>query len=409
MAALRTQIADAQGRLLELASQADAAKKGPQLAALQREIKTLEDREQTAASRVAVEAPRLQNLVTAEPVRLAVLQQSMREEHYEMLQYLVLEHAVLVWHISPSSIVVRNVFLPRSEVMAKVASLQKSLTDSHATFDETTARELFLFLIQPFLPGSDRCAADECIRSDKLVIVPHEDLQYVPFQVFQDPADGRYLGERFQITYAPSASVLLGMKRPAGLSGARLLAVADPELTAAPSEVRAIAALFPGRSKVVSDILARESDLKTWVRDFNVIHLAVHGEYEPGEPMLSRVLLAPDGADDGRLTAAEMFGLPLDASRLVVLSACETGRNEATHGNEILGIERALIYAGAGTLVLSQWQVDSDATALWMQTFYQAALTQSMSEAARLALTRVKSNPAYRHPYFWAAFTMVGR
>ena len=71
-----------------------------------------------------------------------------------------------------------------------------------------------------------------------------------------------------------------------------------------------------------------------------------------------------------------MFGLPLDRSRLVVLSACETGRAEATHGNEILGMVRALIYAGAGTLVLSYWEVDSAATALWMQTFYQAALSR---------------------------------
>jgi CHAT domain-containing protein len=409
LALLRTQIADAQSRLFELASQADAAKKGSQLAELQREIKTLEDRYQTVASRVAADAPRLQNLVTAAPVALAALQQSMREEHYEMLQYLVLEHAVLVWHIGPSSIAVRNVFLPRSEVMAKVALLQKSLARRDVKFDEKTARELFLFLIQPFLPGSDGCASEGCIRSEKLVIVPHEDLQYVPFQVFQDPADGRYLGERFQITYAPSASVLLTMKRPAGLSGARLLAVANPEIPAATREVRAIAALFPGRSKVVSDTLARESDVKTWVRDFDVLHLAVHGVYDPGEPMLSRVLLGQSAADDGRLTAAEMFGLPLDGSLLVVLSACETGRAEATHGNEILGIERALIYAGAGTLVLSHWQVDSDATALWMQTFYQAALSRPMAEAARLALVKVKSNPQYIHPYFWSAFTMVGR
>ncbi len=69
-----------------------------------------------------------------------------------------------------------------------------------------------------------------------------------------------------------------------------------------------------------------------------------------------------------------MFGLALDKSRLVVLSACETGRAEATHGNEILGMVRALIYAGADTLVLSSWKVDSEATALWMQTFYEAAL-----------------------------------
>ena len=99
----------------------------------------------------------------------------------------------------------------------------------------------------------------------------------------------------------------------------------------------------------------------------------MHGKFDAGEPLLSYLALGRGGADDGRLTAAEMFGLPLDKSRLVVLSACETGRAEATHANELLGMVRALIYAGAGTLVLSYWEVDSAATALWMQTFYEAA------------------------------------
>ena len=67
------------------------------------------------------------------------------------------------------------------------------------------------------------------------------------------------------------------------------------------------------------------------------------------------------------------------------------------------------MYAGASTLVLSHWQVDSDATALWMEAFYQAALTKPLPEAARMALIKVKNTPVYSHPYYWAAFTMVGR
>ena len=397
---LRTRIADTQSRLFELASQPDAAKNASRIGALQGEIRTFETRHKDLGARIAAESPRLQNLLSSAPAGLKALQQSMREERYEMLQYLVLEHAVIVWHIAPDAVTVRNVFLPRSEVIGKVAALQKSIADRNAGFDAATAKELFLFLIQPVLPR---------IRSERLVIVAHEDLNYVPFQVFQDPADGRYLGERFQITYAPSASVLLGLKRSRNLAGGRLFAVADPGIPAALPEVQAIARLFPGRNKVVSDELAKESDVKTLVRDFDVIHIAAHGKFDGAEPMLSYLALARSANDDGRLTAAEMFGLPLDKSRLVVLSACETGRAEATHGNEILGMVRALLYAGAETLVLSNWKVDSAATALWMQSFYEAALSRPPAEAARAALVKVKSNPAYSHPYYWAAFTMIGR
>ena len=397
---LRTQIADAQSKLFELVSEPDAAKNAAKIGALQGQVRTLEAQHQNVLGRMGTEAPRLRTLVVSAPAHLTALQQSMREERYEMLQYLVLEHGVILWHITADSVFVRNVFLPRTEVMAKVAALQKSLADRNVRFDETTATELFLFLVQPALSR---------IRSERLVIIPHEDLQYLPFQVLRDPADGRYLGERFQITYAPSASVLLALRRSPGLSGGRLLAVADPGIPAAGPEVRAIAQLFAGRSKVVTDTLAQEKDVKAWIRDFEVIHLSVHGKFNAAEPMLSYLSLARGGSDDGRLTAAEMFGLPLDKSRLVVLSACETGRAEATHGNEVLGMVRGLMYAGAGTLVLSYWEVDSEATALWMRTFYDAALSRPMPEAARAALLKVKSNSAYSHPYFWAAFTMIGR
>ena len=396
---VRSRLADAQGRLFEATSAPEGTKPAA-IAALQAEVRTLESQQQALDARTAAESPRLQSLVNSKPATLQSLQASMRAEGYELLQYLTLDHAVLVWHITPDAVTVKNVFLPRDELNAKVASLQTSVSDANEKFDETTARELYLYLVQPVIAQ---------VRARHLVIVPHEDLQYVPFQVFQDPADGRFFGERFQITYAPSASVLLTLKKPAPLSGGRLLAVADPGIPAAIDEVAAIAKLFPQPSKVVSDTLPREADVKAWVRDADIVHLSVHGKFDGAEPMLSYLSLAPGAADDGKLTAAEMFGLPLDKSRIVVLSACETGRAEATHANEILGMVRALLFAGAGTLVLSHWEVDSAATALWMQTFYQAALTGPVQEAARAALVKVKSTPQFSHPFYWGAFAMVSR
>jgi CHAT domain-containing protein len=398
--ALRARIAASQGELFELASAPDPAKHAPRMTTLRTQIRGLEADQQKLAGRIAADAPRLQDLVVSQPATLKALQQSMRDERYEVLQYLVTESGLLLWHIAPDSVTVRNVFLPRTEVINKVAALRKSLADRNAKFDERTARELYLFLVQPVIGQ---------IRAERLVVIPHEDLGYVPFQALPDPATGQFLGERFQISYAPGASVLLSLRRSAGLAGARLLAVADPGIPAAGPEVAAIAKLFPGRARVVTDDLVREADVKAWTRDFEVIHLAVHGKFDAGEPLLSYLALGRGGGDDGRLTAAEIFGLPLDRSRLVVLSACETGRAEATHSNELLGMVRALVYAGAGTLVLSYWEVDSASTALWMQAFYEAARSRPLAEAARTALARVKARPEFAHPYYWAAFAMIGR
>ena len=70
---------------------------------------------------------------------------------------------------------------------------------------------------------------------------------------------------------------------------------------------------------------------------------------------------------------------------------------------------RGLLYAGASSVVLSLWEVQSEATALFMEHFYKEAQTHTPPEAARLALIAVKARPEYRHPYFWGAFVMTGK
>lgn len=188
-----------------------------------------------------------------------------------------------------------------------------------------------------------------------------------------------------------------------------MLAAADPEISEGEHEVESIAKLYSGRSKVMLDSLIKESDVKTSVGDYEIVHLSVHGRFNSQEPMLSYLKLAQGAQDDGRLTAAEMFGLPLSKTSMVVLSACETGKAEATRSNEVLGMLRALLYAGASTVVLSYWEVDSASTALWMETFHRAAQAGSPVDAARQALRAVKKRPEYAHPYFWSAFMLVTR
>lgn len=401
---LKEDIALQQKKLFEMNSEKERAKHAEDIADTKARIAELEQQSVKAQANIAAKAPRLAQLTESRSVSLTDVQTSARRDDYDLLYYLVVQNNVIIWDINGQGVNVLSVFLPHTQLSAKVAALRRSLVahenDPDAKFDTETSRELFLFLIQPMLSS---------IRTRHIVVVPHEDLNNLTFEALQDPSDGSYLGEKFQISYTPSATVLASLKRKPNLARGRLLAVADPTMADSVNEVQAIGALYAGRSKVVEDLLVKKADVKAWVGGYDVVHLAMHGFFQAGDPMLSYLKLASTDQDDGRLTATEMFGLPLAQDSTVVLSACQTGEVQATHSNEILGMVRALLYAGANNLVLSSWRVRSQSTSIWMESFYRAAQTNPPSEAARLARLAVKARPEYRDPYFWAAFALTGK
>jgi CHAT domain-containing protein len=153
---------------------------------------------------------------------------------------------------------------------------------------------------------------------------------------------------------------------------------------------------------------------------YRVLFFATHGllptkkDCLPEPALLTSV--GPD-ASDGLLTASKIAGLSLDAD-LVVLSACDTGggleagvedkTGLAGSGEALSGLTRAFIYAGARSLIVSHWSVDVHAMVqLMTATFASSAPTQS--GALREADLKLMNTPGqYSHPYYWAAFTVVG-
>jgi hypothetical protein len=139
---------------------------------------------------------------------------------------------------------------------------------------------------------------------------------------------------------------------------------------------------------------------------------ATHGEFRPDNPLFSGLALA-----DGWLTTLDIFNLRLQAS-LVTLSACQSGQSQVGGGDELLGLMRAFLYAGAASLVLSLWAVEDRSTALLMEAFY-AKLAEGWSKGAALRHAQrqfiqdgVSQGDAaqrlYKHPFFWAPFFLVG-
>jgi len=110
---------------------------------------------------------------------------------------------------------------------------------------------------------------------------------------------------------------------------------------------------------------------------------------------------------DGQLSAVDIIGLDLPGA-LVTLSACETGRSVVAAGDEPLGLSRAFLYAGAGTLVQSLWRVEDDSTARLMARFY-AALREGQTKGAALRAAQLSLLGGHGgHPYLWAPFQLIG-
>ena len=134
----------------------------------------------------------------------------------------------------------------------------------------------------------------------------------------------------------------------------------------------------------------------------DILHLACHGQFRSENPLFSSLHLA-----DGSVTVRDICAQNLNAE-LVTLSACETGLNKIFAGDEILGLARGFLAAGAKSLVLSLWTVSDEATTELMKNFYtNLQRGESVSASLRLAqLDFIKNNS---HPYFWSPFMVIGR
>lgn len=113
-------------------------------------------------------------------------------------------------------------------------------------------------------------------------------------------------------------------------------------------------------------------------------------------------------AGNGLLLGADVLGLDLAGTELVVLSACETGLGDIRNSEGVYGLCRAFLLAGARTLVMSLWQVADLTTSKLMTAYYAALREQDKAEALCSAKKLIRANATTRHPYFWAAFVSIG-
>ncbi len=258
--------------------------------------------------------------------------------------------------------------------------------------------DLYLCLVSPLeaeLAGLGAPGA-----STQLAIVPHGPLHQVPFHALFDGE--RYLIDRFELSYAPSATVraLCAAREPRRDGLALVVGVADPNLPAISAEIETVGRILPA-ARIIRDAEATRETVSALAAGCTTLHLACHGLFRADNPLYSALQLG-----DGWLTAIDVLNLDL-AGALVVLSACESGRSEILGGDELIGLARSFLGAGAVTLVVSLWLVQDEAAAELMADWYVRMAT-GRSRAAALREAQLALRERRPHPYYWAPFSLIG-
>ncbi|MGI8639751.1 MAG: CHAT domain-containing protein [Pyrinomonadaceae bacterium] len=239
------------------------------------------------------------------------------------------------------------------------------------------------------------------IEKRELVIVPVGATHYVPFHALRNAES--YVIETREVAYAPSAAVwqVLAEKPAQKLENALLTGFADEKIPLVNREIKTLEKYFP-KSK---SLLGKQATFAAFIKNapnYDVLHLACHGQFRPENPLFSSLRLA-----NGFVTVRDICSQKLKAG-LVTLSACETGLNKIFAGDEILGLARGFLSAGANSLVLSLWTVNDQATAGLMEKFY-GNLQAGQTTSAALKNAQCNFIRQNIHPYFWSSFILIGK
>ena len=204
------------------------------------------------------------------------------------------------------------------------------------------------------------------------------------------------------ISYAPSISVYSHcLQRKTSAKDVLVFGHSDSKAPWIDHEIREIHSIYP-KAQIFSGALASADQLQEESKNAGIIHIASHGRFLQDQPFLSGIHLA-----DGWLTLPQIYQMKLNA-KLVTLSGCETGSNEITTGDELLGLTRGLLYAGASSLLVSLWRVFDASTAQFMKAFYSALSSGSSNiEAWHHAVLETKKE--WPHPYYWGPFVLMGK
>ena len=321
--------------------------------------------------------------------------------------------------------------ITRKELAERIDDFRKKIANLDLDFSHSGG-ELYRLLVFP---------AEKFIANKKnLLIVPDAELWSLPFAALKS-APNRYFLQDHVIVYVPSLAALREMnairEHQNKATPGSLFALGNPTLsqqsttrlaklfrgeTLAPlpdaeKEVTTLRSIYgTQQAKVYTGKDARKDRFLDEASRYTILHIATHGILNDVAPLYSQLVLAPGkapGTEDGLVEAWEIMRMKLNAD-LAVLSACETARGQVGSGEGMIGLSWAFLLAGVPTTVVSQWKVESKSTTDLMLEFHKLlksekpAINYPVAAALQQAALQLMSHSAYRHPFYWASFVVIG-
>ena len=340
--------------------------------------------------------PELASLVTVDSLNAQQIQNNLRKDELLIEYYYHGNNNLYAFIVNRHAIKVTT--LNANGLKKEVGRLREAIENNKSIWKKYSVL-LSQRLIKPL--------QSELRNYQRITIVPHGVLHYLPFNIL---GENSYLIKTHSLRLLPSSSVMSYLKKPI-TSNKRLLILGNPDLNntqmdlpGAASEARAIAHNWRG-AKIVLRKKASETLLKQIGDQFQFIHMASHGQFNPDAPEKSRMLLAADTQNDGDLTTAEIYDLRLNA-QMISLSACQTGLGDVKQGDDVIGLNRGFLYAGAQSIVSSLWSVPDESTRVLMTAFYKKLKITNKADALRQA--QIETMKQFTSPVQWAAFQMTG-
>jgi CHAT domain-containing protein len=244
------------------------------------------------------------------------------------------------------------------------------------------------------------------VAADSVIVVPHGPLHYLPFAALTDGKTT--FGSDHVISYLPGADLVGAPSRPAQPLVARVFAHSregSDLLVHAEEEAAAVGKTYGVVPAMASS--STESRLREAMTQAHVVHVAAHAMLNSAQPNFSRLLLAADGEHDGLVNVHELYGLDMGQLDLVVLSACHTQIGPLSAGDDVVGLHRAFLQAGAKSVIASLWPVDDESSALLMSRFH-VLLRAGRGKAKALAEAQREVRKQFPNARDWAAFVLNG-